>query len=403
MPRFSYEAMNAEGKRITDSSEANSKDDLILTLQTKGLMLVRWIDGSPSRRKSLLKRSGRSLNSKELLLITREMAHLMKSGLPMDRSLTIIIQTSEGKPLLAMAQYLKESLQGGKSLSDAMAVKTEDFSDLYTNMVRVGEMGGILPQVMEKLAGFMERTEEIKKFIISSSIYPAILMMIGMVSVGVIMGVVVPRFAAIFTDLGQKIPASTLLLIQISQFLRTWWWAMILSSVSIALGLWRFSGTANGKDRLDRIWIRLPLMGSLIMDIQVGRFTRTLGTLVQSGVPLLKALSIVREVVSNVVVKFAAEQIFRQVKEGKRVSTLMKEQGIFPAMAVQMVALGEETGKIGEMLISVSDDLDNRVQSKIKSLLSLLEPIAILLMGLVIGGVVISMLTAIFGINDIEF
>ncbi len=403
MPRFSYEAMNAEGKRITDSSEANTKDDLILTLQTKGLMLVRWIDGSPSRRKSLLKRSRRSLNSKELLLITREMAHLMKSGLPMDRSLTIIIQTSEAKPLLAMAQYLKESLQGGKSLSDAMAVKTEDFSDLYTNMVRVGEMGGILPQVMEKLAGFMERTEEIKKFIISSSIYPAILMMIGMVSVGVIMGVVVPRFAAIFTDLGQKIPASTLLLIQISQFLRTWWWAMILSSVSIALRLWRFSGTANGKDRLDRIWIRLPLMGSLIMDIQVGRFTRTLGTLVQSGVPLLKALSIVREVVSNVVVKFAAEQIFRQVKEGKRVSTLMKEQGIFPAMAVQMVALGEETGKIGEMMISVSDDLDARVQSKIKSLLSLLEPIAILLMGLVIGGVVISMLTAIFGINDIEF
>jgi len=403
MPRFSYEAMNAEGRRIIDSGEANTKDDLILTLQAKGLMLVRWIDGSPSRRQSLLKRSGRSLNSKELLLITREMAHLMKSGLPMDRSLTIIIQTGEAKPLLAMARYLKESLQGGKSLSDAMAAKTEDFSDLYINMVRVGEMGGILPQVMEKLAGFMERTEEIKKFIISSSIYPAILMMIGMVSVGVIMGVVVPRFAAIFTDLGQKIPASTLLLIQFSQFLRSWWWVMILGSVSIALGLWRFSGTTHGKDRLDRIWIRLPMLGSLIMDIQIGRFTRTLGTLVQSGVPLLKALSIVREVVNNVVVKLAAEQIFRQVKEGKRVSTLMKDQGIFPAMAVQMVALGEETGKIGEMLISVSDDLDARVQSKIKSLLSLLEPIAILLMGLVIGGVVISMLTAIFGINDIEF
>jgi len=402
MPRFSYEAMNAEGRRIIDSGEANTKDDLILTLQTKGLMLVRWIDGSPSRQ-SLMKRSGRSLSSKELLMLTHEMGHLMKSGLPMDRSLTIIIQTTEGKPLLAMAQYLKESLQGGKSLSDAMAAKTDDFSDLYINMVRVGEMGGILPQVMEKLAGFMERTEEIKKFVISSSIYPAILMMIGMVSVGVIMGIVVPRFAAIFKDLGQKIPASTMLLMQCSQFLRDWWWAMILVSALIVLGLWRFSRTAHGKDRLDRIWIRLPMMGSLIMDIQVGRFTRTLGTLVQSGVPLLKALSIVREVVSNVVVKLAAEQIFRQVKEGKRVSTLMKDQGIFPAMAVQMVALGEETGKIGEMLISVSDDLDARVQSRIKSLLSLLEPIAILLMGLVIGGVVISMLTAIFGINDIEF
>jgi general secretion pathway protein F len=402
MPRFSYEVINAEGRRIVDSSEAGSKDDLILSLQAKGLILVRWIEGKPSGR-SLLKRSGRSLNSKELLLITREMAHLMKSGLPIDRSLTIIIQTSEAKSLLSMAQHLKESLQGGKSLSDAMAAKSEDFSDLYVNMVRVGEMGGILPQVMEKLADFMERTEEIKKFVISSSIYPAILMMIGMVSIGVIMGVVVPRFAAIFKDLKQKIPASTMLLMQVSQFLRSWWWVLLLASIIIFVGLWRFAKTSYGKNKLDRIWIRLPMMGALILDIQVGRFTRTLGTLVQSGVPLLKGLSIVREIVNNVVVKSAAEQIFRQVKEGKRISTLMKDQHIFPAMAVQMVALGEETGKIGEMLISVSDDLDAKVQSKIKSLLSLLEPIAILLMGLIIGGVVISMLSAIFGINDIDF
>jgi type II secretory pathway component PulF len=394
--------MNAAGRRIIDSGEANTRDDLMLSLQAKGLILVRWVEAGPSAR-SMLKRSGRSMSSKELLMMTREMAHLMKSGLPIDRSLTIIIQTSESKPLLAMAQYLKDSLQGGKSLSDAMAAKTEDFSDLYINMVRVGEMGGILPQVLEKLAGFMERTEEIKKFIISSSIYPAILMMIGLVSVAVIMGVVVPRFAAIFTDLGQKIPAATLLLIQASNFLRSWWWAIFLTIGVLSLGIWRFAASPYGKDRLDRISIRLPLLGSLILDIQVGRFTRTLGTLVQSGVPLLKGLSIVREVVSNVVVKRASEQIFRQVKEGKRISLLMKDQGIFPAMAVQMVALGEETGKIGDMLISVSDDLDARVQSKIKSLLSLLEPIAILLMGLLIGGVVISMLTAIFGMNEIEF
>lgn len=402
MPRFSYEVMNAAGRRFIDSGEASTRDDLLLSLQGKGLILVRWIETAPPGR-SIMKRSGRSLKSRDLLMMTREMAHLMKSGLPIDRSLTILIQTSDSKPLLAMAQYLKDALQGGKSLSDAMAVRPEDFSDLYINMVRVGEMGGILPQVLEKLSGFMERTEEIKKFIISSSIYPAILMLIGLVSVAVIMGVVVPRFAAIFTDLGQKIPAATQLLIDTSQFLRHWWWVMVSGGAVISIMLWRFSASSYGKDRLDRIWIRIPIMGALLLDIQVGRFTRTLGTLVQSGVPLLKGLSIVREVVGNVVVKQAAEQIFRQVKEGKRISILMKEQRIFPAMAVQMVALGEETGKIGDMLISVSDDLDARVQSKIKSLLSLLEPIAILLMGLVIGGVVIAMLTAIFGMNEIEF
>ena len=402
MPRFSYEAMNAQGKRVFDTSEAGSRDDVMLSLQSKGLILVRWMDDKPSLS-SLFKGSGRSLNSRDLLTISKEMAHLMKSGLPIDRSLTIIIQTSEGKAVQAMSQYLKESLQAGKSLSDAMAARPSDFSELYINMVRVGEMGGILPQVMEKLASFMERTEEIKRYVISSSIYPSILLIIGAVSVGVIMGVVVPRFAAIFTDLGQKIPASTQLLIQASQMLRSWWWAGLLGAGIVFIGGWRFSATAYGKERLDRIWIRLPIMGSLLMDIQVGRFTRTLGTLVQSGVPLLKSLSVVRDVVNNSVVKRASEQIYRQVKEGKRVSILMKDQAIFPAMAVQMVALGEETGKIGEMLVAVADDLDARVQSRIKSLLALLEPVAILLMGLIIGGVVISMLTAIFGINDIEF
>ena len=402
MPRFSYEVMNRQGRRLIETREAGSKDDVILSLQSKGLTLVRWMDEKPSLQ-LLFKRSTRSLNNRDLLTITREMAHLMKSGLPIDRALTIIVQTSESKPLCDMAAYLKESLQSGKSLSDAMGARTDDFNELYVNMVRVGEVGGILPDVMEKLAGFLERSEEIRKFIISSSIYPSILMMIGMVSVGVVMGFVVPRFAAIFADLGQKLPLSTRILMDTSQFLRDWWWAMLLGIAAVVCGGWRFSHSAYGKERLDRIGIRAPLLGDLLMDIQVGRFTRTLGTLVISGVPLLKGLSIVRDVVSNVVVRRAAEEIFRQVKEGKRISTLMKDQKIFPSLAVQMVALGEETGKIGEMLTSVADDLDARVQSKIKSLLALMEPLAILLMGLVIGGVVISMLTAIFGINDIAF
>jgi type II secretory pathway component PulF len=327
----------------------------------------------------------------------------MKSGLPMDRALNIIFQSSDVPAIQSMTKYLRESLQAGTSLSDAMSLKKGDFTDLYINMVRVGEMGGILPQVLDKLAGFMARTEEIKRFIISSSIYPSILMSIGILSVVVIMGFVVPKFATIFTDMGQKIPASTMILIQVSQVLRDWWWLMVLTVVLAGVIIWRFSETPYGKDRLDRILIRLPGMGILLLNIQVSRFARTLGTLVQSGVPLLKALSIVRDVVSNIVVKTASEQIYHQVKEGKRVSQLMKDQRIFPAMAVQMVALGEETGKIGEMLSTVADDLDVRIQSRIKSYLSLLEPIAILIMGLIIGGVVISMLTAIFGLNEIEF
>jgi type II secretory pathway component PulF len=400
--RFSYEALDAAGRRVVDSSEARSREDLLIQLQGRGLVLLRWLDGE-KETKNLFKRGGRGIRSKELLLLTQEMAHLMKSGLPVDRALNIIVQSSDSTAIRSTAAYLRQSIQAGSSLSDAMALKKHDFSELYINMVRVGEMGGILPQVLGKLAGFMERTEEIKRFILSSSIYPSILMSIGILSVVIIMGFVVPKFATIFHDMGQNLPASTELLIQVSQFLRDWWW-LILAGILLSAGsLWWYVGTPGGKDRMDRLLIRLPGMGTLLMDIQVSRFARTLGTLVQSGVPLLKALSIVRDVVGNIVVKAAAEEIYRKVKEGKRVSQLMKDQSIFPAMAVQMVALGEETGKIGEMLSTVADDLDVRIQSRIKTYLGLLEPFAILAMGLIIGGVVISMLTAIFGLNEIEF
>ena len=402
--RFAYEALDASGKRVFGNGEARSREDLLISLQLKGMVLLRWIDEEKAGlRLTWPWKRGRRLSGKELLMLTREMAHLVKSGLPIDRALLILEQSSDVAVVQQMARYLRESIQGGSSLSEAMARKEGEFNDLYVNMVRVGEMGGVLGPVLDKLAGFLERTEEIKRFIASSAIYPSILMGIGIVSVVVIMGFVVPKFAAIFTDMKQKIPASTMALIQISAFLRAWWWALVLGIVVLVAGIWAWARTDAGKAVIDRFSIRLPGIGTLLLDIQVSRFARTLGTLVQSGVPLLKALSIVRNVVSNVLVKRASETIYREVKEGKRVSRLMKEQKVFPAMAVQMVALGEETGKIGEMLTSVAEDLDTRIQSRIKSYLALLEPIAILAMGLVIGGVVISMLSAIFGLNEIEF
>ena len=224
-----------------------------------------------------------------------------------------------------------------------------------------------------------------------------------MVSVLVIMGFVVPRFADIFNDLGQEIPFSTQILIQVSNFLRAWWWLIaLLVGLSFIL-VWRLMHTPRGKDRFDSLLIRSPFFGALITDIQVSRFARTLGTLVLSGVPLLKALSIVQEIAENNVVKAAVRHIYGQVREGKRISALMKEKDIFPSMAVEMVSLGEETGKIGEMLVRVAEELDNKIQAKIKSLLAFLEPLAILLMGLIIGGIVLSMLSAIFGINEIQF
>jgi len=402
MQRFTYEAVDPQGRKITATGEAWDKESLLINLQSRGMVLVKWLDDERSAAR-FFKRRARRMDAEELLQMTKELTHLLKSGVPMDRALTIIHDAATQESIKTIAIFLRESIQGGSTLSEAMAARSGDFNNLYVNMVRVGEMGGILPQIMEKLAQFMERSREIKKFIISSSIYPSILLCMGVVSVSVIMGFVVPRFAAIFSDLGQEIPFSTHLLIQASHLLRAWWWLMLICVVISCVFLWRTAQSPRGKTRIDKTIIRVPSIGPLIMEIQVSRFARTLGTLVLSGVPLLKALSIVQDVVENHVVKAAVGQIHRQVKEGKRISSLMKGQDVFPAMAVQMVSLGEETGKLGDMLVHVAEELDVKIQQKIKTLLSFLEPAAILLMGLIIGGIVVSMLLAIFGINEMQF
>lgn len=404
MPQFRFEAINPDGKKVTETLEARDRDEILLMLQAKGSVLLRWLDGKSSTGIGIAFLStGRSLNNARLLQLTSDLAHLFKSGLPIERALSIAGSATSDEKIREMTLYLQDSLKKGTNLSDAMAEKPEDFNDLYVNMVRVGEMGGILPSVMERLSEFIGRTEEIKKYVISSSIYPVILLSVGFLSLLVILGFVVPKFAGIFADLGQKVPLSTQILLEISNFLQVWWWLLISASIVISLFLWRFMKTEQGKNLLDKNILKVPYVGDVMLDIEMSRFSRTLGTLVKSGVPLMKALHIVKAVVSNSQVKDAVEHIYRQVKEGRSVSALMRERKIFPPMVVQMVSLGEETGKIGDMLVAVADDLDRKIQSKIKTYLALLEPFSILFLGLLIGGVVVSMLTTIFGVNEIQF
>ncbi|MBF0302350.1 MAG: type II secretion system F family protein [Desulfamplus sp.] len=406
MPQFRFEAINPDGKKVIDTIEARDRDEIFLMLQARGAVLLRWLDGKSSNGiGSGLKlfSTGRSLNNARLLQLTSDLAHLFSSGLPIDRALSIAGSATSDSKIRAMTVYLQDALKKGTNLSDAMAEKPYDFNDLYVNMVRVGEMGGILPSVMERLSEFIGRTEEIKKYVISSSIYPAILLSVGFLSLLVILGFVVPKFAGIFADMGQQIPLSTQILLEISNFLRVWWWLLLSGFIILAIFLWRFLKTEHGKNISDKNILKVPYIGDVMLDIEMSRFSRTLGTLIKSGVPLMKALHIVKAVVSNSQVKDAVEHIYRQVKEGRSVSSLMRERKIFPPLVVQMVSLGEETGKIGDMLVSVAEDLDRKIQSKVKTYLSLLEPFSILFLGLLIGGVVVSMLTTIFGVNEIQF
>jgi len=268
---------------------------------------------------------------------------------------------------------------------------------------RAGEAGGILPQILTKLGEFLEQSEEVRRYIISSSIYPSILLSVGFLSILIIVGFVVPRFADIFADLGQQLPLSTRMLMSASHFLQRWWLVLSILLAVLIFGGRRLARTPKGKSFLDRLSLRLPGLGTLGLDIQVSRFARTLGTLIISGVPLLKAIDISGKVVANSLIRADIDRIYQQVKTGKRISQLMRDGGLFPVKMVQMVTLGEETGQIGKMLETAANELDRTIEIRIKRYLALVEPIAILLMGLIIGAVVISMLSAILGINDINF
>ncbi|MBF0101683.1 MAG: type II secretion system F family protein [Desulfobacterales bacterium] len=402
MEQFRYEALDTQGKRIVKAEEARSRQELLLLIQARGQILLRWLDTEGKKGKQAQK-ARRSLSSKHLLQFTRDMSHLMKAELPMDRALSVIVESSTEKPIKEMVVYLKESIQGGSSLSEAMTSKSNDFSELYINMVRVGEMGGVLPLILEKLNRLLERSEEIKKFIISSSIYPIILLIVGILSLFIIMGYVVPKFASIFIELGQTIPFSTQVLISMSEFIQHWWWLIIGLITGFIVFMKQYVKTSQGKKQFDRWILKMPYLGEIMLEIQISRFCRTLGTLTQSGVPILKALSIVGAVLTNTVIKAASDYIYQQVREGKRISNLMKEKPVFPPMVVQMATLGEETGRIGEMLVSAADDLDQKTQEKIKAFLTMLEPLTILFMGLMIGMIVVSMLSTIFGINEVQF
>ncbi len=402
MPRFTYEAIDADGNKIVASAEAKDREALLINLHSRGLTLLRWVNGRQKSR-SAVEGFLSFFRKRNLLIFTRDLSNLLKSGLPIDKALSVIARSTSDEWVKNITEYLVESLREGKSLSDAMSSKPEIFNDLYVNMIRVGEVGGVLPQVMAKLVEFLEQNEETKQFIISTSIYPSILMLVGFISIFVIMAFVVPRFASIFADMGQQIPLATKLLLSVSTFLAHWWWLIpILLCLAIVLAF-GISKSEYWKERLEHLVMNMPFVGDFIINLSISRFVRTFGILILSGVPILKAISIAQGVINNHIIKNTIGDMYEKIKEGKAISSLMKREKIFPPMVVEMVSVGEETGKLGEMMVEVASDLERKIQMNIKSFLTLLEPMTILVMGVIIGGIVISMLMAILGINEIQF
>ncbi|MBM4246919.1 MAG: type II secretion system protein GspF [Deltaproteobacteria bacterium] len=405
MAQFQYRATDAEGKILEGVIDAAERSVAVARLQDRGLIPLRVAE--PTAKKSGLASISlpsvsfkRGVRGRDLLIFTHEMSTLLAAGMPLDRSLSILTDLSERPEMKAIVADVLQSVQRGKSLAEALGQHPKVFPPIYINMVKAGEIGGVLDHVLARLTDYLERADELRDEVRSAMVYPLILLFTAFVSVTVLLTYVLPKFGAIFNQAGQSLPFSARMLLGLSDAMRSYWWAGLLVTAGLAVGVVHFLRTPGGRLRWDQAKLRIVLLGDLTRKVAVARFARTLGTLLRSGVPMLQALEIVRDVAGNLVLSRAIDEVKVGVRGGSGVAAPLNHSGVFPPLALQMISVGEETGKLDEMLIQVADYFDKEVRQSVKRLTSLLEPALLLVGGVVVAFVVLSMFSAIFSINN---
>lgn len=406
MPLYSYRATDSMGKIIEGNMEAQGEKAVVDRLHTLGYIPIKI--GLPGEG-SLLSRDIRwdfffkKVSWGDVLGFTQGLATLLNAGLPMDRSLSILVEITEKQEFKKILEEIVKDVEGGSTLATALGKHPKVFSKLYVNMVRAGEAGGFLTSSLEQLAKYLGSTQELKNYIISAMIYPVILSAVGGISIVILLTFVVPRFAQIFSHTGTPLPLPTQILLGFSSMVRDYWWAIMGLFGACYWGFKRYIRTDQGRLKWDRAKLKWILVGHLIKKIEVSRFSRTLGTLIKSGIPILSAINIVQETLGNKVISRSMDNVYKMVKEGGRMSEILRKDSLFPLLAVHMVTVGEESGNLDDMLLHIADNYENEVRTDVKRLVSLLEPAMILFMGMVVGFIVISILLAIFSVNEMPF
>jgi type II secretion system protein F len=410
MPQFHYQATTPQGKIIEGVMEAGEEKVVVARLHDQGYLPLHVAlpgqakSGSSPGWFSLPAFPGRgTIRQRDLLILTQELATLIAAGLPLDRALSVLTGLTTKEELKKTVGQILRSVQQGKSLAEALADYPKIFPPLYVNMVKAGELGGFLDTTLQRLAEYLERAQQVQDEVKSALTYPILLTVVGGLSIIILLTYVLPKFAVIFGDLGHALPTSTRILLGISHGLRVYWWVLVLGGLGGWVGVRQYLATPQGRFAWDRWRLRLWIIGQLLTKREVGRFARTLGTLLKSGVPLLQALEVVQDVLENQMVSRALREVRVGVREGQGIAGPLGRSGVFPTLALQMVSVGEETGRLDDMLMRVAEYYERDTYNQIKRLTALLEPVLILVMGLLVGFVVISMLSAVFSINDISF
>lgn len=406
MPFFTYNATDRTGKLIKGKIEAIEKQQVVSILQKQNFLPIRI----EKEKKVLPKIYDLSLSNffkeasqKDILIFTQQLSTLLKAGITLDRSLLILIELTEKKKFRNIIETVRRNVHGGSTFADALAKYPKIFPRLFISMIKAGEIGGVLDVVLERLSDFLEKTQNLKNNIQSALVYPVLLTLVGGSAVLVLMVFVIPKFAQIFSDIGHTIPTPAAVLMAFSSFIAHYWWAILLLLILVCYLGRLYISTPEGKFKWDNLKLETPLIGNLVRKIEISRFCRTFGTLIKSGVQILQSLLIVKDVVNNEVISRSMANIHNGIKVGKGVAGPLKESNSFPPLAIHMISIGEETGNLEDMLFKVADIYDSEIEISIKKIISLVEPLMILLMGGIVGFIVLSLLTAIFSINEIPF
>jgi len=404
MAEFLYKATTLNGQTIDGMMEGKDEETVVQGLHQLGYIPIRIVSVQEKARGFRLSSFiPKRVGVKDLLVFTQELSTLISAGLPIDRSLNILGTLTENARMRDVVKDLLKMIEGGNSLAEALASHPRVFPKLYVNMVRAGESGGFLETILSRLAQYLESTKEIKDQIVSVMIYPIILMIVSGVSVGILVTFVIPRFATIFSDMGQAIPLPTQIILIFSSFVRGYWWAGLGMVAALYFGLKMYIRDEERRWRWDRFKLNWVVVGDLIKKVEVARFARTLGTLLQSGVSILPAFNLVKEISQNQAISRSISHAHDRLREGKGISKSLEETAVFPPLAVHMIGVGEETGRIDEMLIKVAESYEGNVRTAVKRFVSLLEPVILLIMGGVVGFIVLSILLAVTSITEIPF
>ena len=391
MPQYTYTARAINGELKSATIDAPNRDEVLKQLRVQRLNVIKIDEGTAQKKK----RMGH-IKMRDIVIFTRQFSTMINAGLPLVQALDILATQSENQSLKDVTRQVVFDVESGNTVADALRKHPNAFSELYVNMVAAGEAGGILDTILMRLAVFMEKNDALVRKVKGAMIYPGVITGVAATAIVVLLVFVIPTFEKMFASVGMALPLPTRVVIGMSRFLQGYWWAVIAAIIALVVTVKKYYSTPDGKLSIDRMLLKMPVLGDVLRKSAVSRFTRTLGTLIGSGVSILDGLEITAKTAGNLVIQDAIMESRASIAGGETISAPLQKSEVFPPMVISMIAVGEQTGGLDEMLSKIADFYDEEVDAAVSGLLSLMEPVMIVFLGVVVGGMVVAMYLPIF-------